>query len=134
MKKILFICNSDSTHAMSWINLLKETEYEVRVFAVSFSNSENRFLPNWEFPTYVMETPKNRSRIKNKLFVYFLSRVPSSILQIMIQRYSLREKWLRSILKNWKPDIIHSFPLNIGGKLAARTLLKVLKKTFGLVG
>ena len=64
MKKILFICNSDSTHAISWINLLRKTDFEVRVFAVSFSNSKNRFLPNWEFPTYVMEAPKSRSRIK----------------------------------------------------------------------
>lgn len=127
-KKILFICNSDSTHAMSWINLLKDTGYDVRVFAVSFSNSEDRFLPDWEFPTYVMEVPRDISRIKSKLFVYYLSNfLPSSILQVLIDKFNLKEKWLKSILKNWKPDIIHSFPLNVGGKLAARTLKTIRK-------
>ena len=113
---------------MSWINLLKDTEYDVRVFAVSFSNSEDRFLPNWEFPTYLMEAPKSRLRMKNKLFVYYLSNfLPLSILRILIDKYNLREKWLKNILKNWKPDIIHSFPLNVGGKTTVN-ILKSIKK------
>jgi glycosyltransferase involved in cell wall biosynthesis len=127
-KKILFICNPDSTHSISWINQLNDSDFDVRVFSAYINNNENLSYPEWKFPTYVMEPPRDKTRVKNKLLVYYLSKIiPIPISRILIDKFGLKQKWLKKIILNWKPDIIHSFPLNVGGKLATRTLKSIKK-------
>jgi len=128
LNKILFICCPDSTHSISWINQLNDSDFDVRVFSVYINNNKNLSYPEWKFPTYVMEPPRDKTRIKNKLLVYYLSRIiPIPISRILIDKFGLKQKWLKKIILNWKPDIIHSFPLNVGGKLATRTLKSIKK-------
>ncbi|MEX2400660.1 MAG: glycosyltransferase family 4 protein [Rhodothermales bacterium] len=37
-------------------------------------------------------------------------------------RFDLSVRWLRCVIRSWKPDVIHSLPLNVGGKLARLAL------------
>ena len=127
-KKILFICNPDSTHSISWINQLNDSDFDVRVFSVYINNNKNLSYPEWEFPTYVLKKPKIKRHSKKNIFYHpFSIGIPPSIFNIFAQKYSLRSKWLKNIILNWEPDIIHSFPLNIGGKLTTKVLKKINK-------
>ena len=121
----MFICNPDSTHAISWINHLKNTNFDVRIFSVYISESEEIQNLDWDFPTYAMSSVRKSKNINNIVYYHYTAKIfPKSIAKLLQEKFSLRSKWLKKIILEWKPDIIHSFPLNVGGKLAAKVLKK----------
>jgi len=127
--KILFICTPDSTHAASWIDLLKNSEFDVRIFSVYHKDDQSRFLPDWNYPTYSLGIPKNSDRIKDRIIKHFpLALLANSFSGIIDDKYHIKTRWLRKIIMQWKPDIIHSFPLNTGGKPTVEVLKRIEKE------
>lgn len=111
------------------MGLLKGSEFDVRVFSVYHIDDGSKYLPDWEFPSYSLVRPQNSARIKSRLITYFPSVIGADgLYRVIANRYKLRDKWLRKIILRWEPDIIHSFPLNTGGKPAVEALKQIDRK------
>lgn len=127
-KRILFVCSPDSTHAASWMSLLHGFNLDVRVFAV-YLQPESRYLPAWEYPTYSLFYPPTERLILEVVQNLIPKNLPlKKVQQKTADRYRLREWYLDHVIKKFKPEIIHAFPLNTGGKPLARVLKKIPEK------
>jgi len=110
--KILFIGLAESTHTQSWIDLLDQSEVNVRLFALPSG------LPpeNWPVKTYVTQPtgekldPKLRMRLYHqrparrflfKIFRHFASGPKSDP----------AERWLARAIREWRPHVIHTLGL-----------------------
>ena len=121
LPKILFVCNADSIHAQSWIQLLKGTSFDVRVFASPFPAD---VPPAWTFPTYSVVKPTPRPDMPR---TYWLLPARGSLMRKVLTRVEreylhLSEKWLRRVIMAWRPDIVHSLRMSAEGGLALRSL------------
>lgn len=127
-KKILFVCFADSTHSQSWINLLPEDVFDVRVFASPVKYKDMYPPIPWSRPTYTLYQP-TKSRKAKRVFWLFPQYLNSSFetQKIDSKNRVLTQLWLRRIIKWWKPEIIHSLSINFGGYLTWKALKKIPK-------
>ena len=95
--KLLFIALAHSSHTHSWINLLKGEELNVRVFGVKNTQAPSAF----SFPTYTFSD-------------FFPGCAYNRVLE---------KDWLSSIIREWRPDIIHT----LGFEAAAYFYLEVMR-------
>ena len=121
--RILFVCYANSTHAQSWINLLQDSPFEVRVFTTRLSSIEYGWAPDWNFSTYVTVQPEITKKMKERIF-WLLPGGPrlKTISHWLDSRFNLTVSYLRRIIKTWKPDIIHSLSMDKAGRLARLAL------------
>lgn len=112
--KILFIGLAESTHTISWIDLLDQSELNVRLFALPSG------LPpeDWPVRTYVTQdtAPKlkpamriglpREMRVERLLRGYFPSLFSESL------RDPILGGWLAKIIRQWQPDVIHTLGLD----------------------
>jgi glycosyltransferase involved in cell wall biosynthesis len=132
--RILFVCFADSPHAQSWMNLLWESNFDVRVFSLlppkPDKNTPLDIPRNWAYPTYIVmqPDPANNRTTSNLKWLFPNWRGFGSLFLWLIDRFQLIPKWLKWILLTWKPDIVHSFPLNTGGKPVMRALSTMARK------
>jgi glycosyltransferase involved in cell wall biosynthesis len=128
--KILFIGLAESTHTLSWIDLLDQSELNVRLFALPSG------LPpeSWPARTYVtQETAVNLDpRIRTRLYPRslagrFLFRLFKHF--FLDASNDLEERWLAKIIRQWQPDVIHTLGLDPAGYFYFRT-----RKRFNLGG
>jgi hypothetical protein len=127
--KILFIGFGESTHTHSWIDLLANTDFNVRLFALPSG------IPpaDWQVPTYVSACTDARldSRLRARLFprrsLRFARR--SQPLLTIGRDYGevLAMRWLARIIRGWRPDIIHTLGLDPAGNFYFAT-----RNQFGL--
>lgn len=123
--RILFVCFADSTHSQSWIDLLSDTEFDVRVFASPVNHDSLFPSQRWKFPTYVSIQPARRASSDN---VNWLLPSPSrlrSVVKLVHDSLWIAPRWLRWIVLTWKPDILHTLRLNPEGKLSAEALERI---------
>jgi glycosyltransferase involved in cell wall biosynthesis len=111
--KILFVCFADSPHAQSWMGLLRDSEFDVRVFASPIESME-MFPPQpWHFPTYTLFQPRGRAvptgQVRWLLPMSYRLRPVNAWVQ---QRFRLASRWLSRVIAKWKPDVIHTLRLN----------------------
>jgi glycosyltransferase involved in cell wall biosynthesis len=113
--RILFIGPGDSTHTHSWIDLLENEPFNVRLFVPPF------LVPppeDWKVRTYVplyyfrVEDPATRMRLfdrgkARRLMRRFGARLKRR--KLNINHYAA--DWLVSIVERWRPQIIHTFSL-----------------------
>ncbi len=110
--KILFIGLAQSSHTHAWIDLLSESEFNIRLFAVP-----NGVPPaHWPVKTYVnIPTPQNNTPIRKYLYSRVLGEVRMHYNEFAVQHYlktiGTSEEWLAQIIRTWKPDIIHTLGL-----------------------
>lgn len=113
--RILFVGWPHSTHTHSWIELLRNSEFNVRLFALPGA------LPpvDWQVRTYVSKPnygdpgrlwiplyPRGRVRRAAKwAFAHYLGGGVSE----------LPERWLSEIIRTWRPHIIHTLGLDPAG-------------------
>jgi glycosyltransferase involved in cell wall biosynthesis len=122
--RILFICNANSTHAQGWINLLQDAPFEVRVFTTRLSSLDYGWAPDWRFATYVTIQPEINPKIHRAQVFSLLpggSRIKTAS-NWLDSRFNLTVRYLRRIIRTWKPDIIHSLSMDKAGKLARLAL------------
>lgn len=128
-KKVLFICFADSPHSQSWIDLIDPLEFEVRVFAYPAAFGDQYPPIPWSQPTYTIEYP-HKKRISNKVYYLFPNIRWVIFLSNLLFKYRLpiSRRWLRLIIKQWKPDIIHSLSFRMGGFLTYDVFEKIQKQ------
>ena len=129
--RILFIGLGENTHTHSWIDLLEGAEFNVRLFSMPTGSPPD----DWSVRTYVTcyHGPRVKTNTRTPLY-------PANSLQRFVKRQtarafgmrdveSLAARWLAKILREWRPDIVHTLGIVQGGEF----YLKV-RRQFGLDG
>lgn len=115
--RILFIGHSESTHTHAWIDLLVDAKFNVRLFALPSG------LPpdDWHVRTYVT-APSDRvldPHSRRRLYpAARLARAPMrAYARFVAGDRVLEQRWLVGILRDWKPDIVHTLGVDPAGEL-----------------
>jgi glycosyltransferase involved in cell wall biosynthesis len=119
--RLLLVCYANSAHALSWISLLDESGFDVRVFSTAFREEEKN-TRDWQHPTYITIKPEKSIHRTAKVYSLLPSRPMRGLSSLLDQKYSITKNWLQWVIRTWKPDILHSMPLDVGGKLTAQAL------------
>jgi|GEM_PF-862533 glycosyltransferase involved in cell wall biosynthesis len=98
--RILFVGHPLSTHVHSWIDLLADSEINVRFFAIPFYPPPG----NWPVRTYLTlpEPPEGLNPDTRKWL---------HLADISNGQFS-PEQWLSIIIRYWQPDIVHTFGID----------------------
>jgi glycosyltransferase involved in cell wall biosynthesis len=114
--RILFIGHADSTHSHAWIDLLAGTEVNVRVFALPGGVPPD----SWEVRTYVTRPTSQRldGRTRRRLYpAGRLARAPKrAYARLMSSDRAVEQRWLAQVIREWKPDIVHTLGLDPAGE------------------
>lgn len=109
--KILFIGLAQSSHTRAWIDLLEGAELNVRLFGAS----EELPLPDWHVKAYLSGPKAGRNSGSHKYFNSGFFGGIRSLYERVLRRIGLplqdRAAWLAEVIKEWKPDIIHTLGL-----------------------
>lgn len=115
--RILFIGFGNSSHTHSWIDLLEKAEINVRLFSMPGTQPPN----NWPVLTYVSQLKGDENLTRR-----FLYHETNTLLKIFLSNIKSKfgyhpltsEEWLAQIIREWKPDVIHTLGLfdNQGGE------------------
>lgn len=112
--KILFIAFGGSSHTHAWIDLIKDEEFNVRLFSMPGMGDPPL---DWRVRTYISEpvflSGKER-KFRKTLFPFIkLKQLPQkydhyirTIIQILFK--SRKQRWLAQIVREWQPHIIHT--------------------------
>lgn len=104
-KKILIVGLAQSTHTHSWIDLIDKDEFEVRLFGV------NNTKPGAKIDAYCYTFSENFPFItKNKFSFPWINKFRKML--FIFSKLFLEDWWLKTIIKNWKPDIVHTLGLD----------------------
>lgn len=116
--RILFIGLGENTHTHSWIDLLEGTHFNVRLFSMPTGSPPD----NWSVRTYVTcyHGPRVKTNIRTPLY-------PANSIRRFVKRqtaravgiadvHTLAGRWLAQILREWRPDIIHTLGIEQGGE------------------
>ena len=117
--KILFIGPGESSHTHSWIDLLSGADFNVRLFALPYGSPP----PHWPIKTYLTEYGQKEINPANRLYIYgsgkltrFAKRGAAALLKQPWSSGPLVESWLAKIIRDWRPDIIHTLGIEHGGE------------------
>jgi len=127
--RILFIGLGENTHTHSWIDLLEEAEFNVRLFSTPTGSPPD----NWSVRTYVTcyHGPRVKTNTRTPLYpansaVRFVKRQTARAFG-MGDIDSMAGRWLAKILREWQPDIIHTLGIEQGGEFFLN-----VRRRFGL--
>ncbi len=131
--KILFVGLAQSSHTQSWIDLLGDAGFNVRLFAVSED------MPPFDWPVKVyLTTPRlGKNSANHKYFNSGIVGIFRSMYERVVRRVGWqltgRDTWLANVIRNWKPDIVHTLGLfdNQGGWFYLETRQKFSLEHYG---
>jgi glycosyltransferase involved in cell wall biosynthesis len=109
--RVLFVGTGDSSHEHAWIDLLASAPINARLFA-----RHGAPPPSWGIPTYLAGARVLDDGSPSRKRLYSTIR-PLRYLQGTWSRaflgsgHRLAEDWLASIIRKWRPDVIHTFGL-----------------------
>ena len=127
--RLLFIGHADSTHTHAWIDLLAGADVNVRLFALPGG------LPpdEWRVRTYVSTPTSQRldARTRRRLYAAWrLARAPKRVYARLVSGdRAIEQRWLASVIREWKPAIIHTLGLDPAGEFYFDT-----SREYGLAG
>ena len=128
--KILFIGLGESTHTHAWIDLLQDTKFDARLFALPTGAPPS----DWMVPTYLTayehrfaNAGARRTLHSRKPFVRFSARNAARLRRISLPE--MTDRWLANIVRTWRPDIIHTLGIDPAGEYFFR-----LRKSYALEG
>lgn len=113
---------------------MRDADFDVRIFSVLPPRVDGDIPPDiprdWEFPTYIAIQPNATDKRKTNQVKWLLPNWPkfSTLFLWFVDQFQLIPKWLKCVLLTWKPTIVHSFPLNTGGKPVANALSTLSKR------
>lgn len=117
--RILFIGPGDSSHTHSWIDLLKDKPFNVRLFTTSHGVPPDQ----WKVETYVTNyacrplNPEYRARLSDNLKVNRFARSATAGSKGRLWNINgLAGDWLVRIINEWRPHIIHTLGLESAGE------------------
>jgi glycosyltransferase involved in cell wall biosynthesis len=113
--RILFVGAGDSSHEHSWIELLSGAGMNVRLFA-----RHGEPPRDFDVPTYVAGAKALGPRTSTRRRLYSqhgpLRVVQSSYARFVLgNAHRLGAEWLARVIRQWRPDVIHSFGLHASG-------------------
>ncbi len=141
--KILFVASAQSSHTHSWIDLLKNSNFDVRVFGISGTIAPADFpfkiistgishTSSW-LPRYsrwrIAKT--SRALLDDTLRFKFLNCMARSFGQSAEWFAESEEELLAHVILSWKPDIIHTFGIESASFLYFRVLNRFRLKGIG---
>lgn len=128
--KILFIGFTESSHTHSWINLLDGSEMNVRLFGLPSGVPPG----NFKVRTYVTGVTREsldkdtRARFYSRNRIGQLSKKGlSRILAGDVRGFE--DKWLATIIRQWRPDVIHTL-----GLIPSSFFYLRVRRKYGLTG
>jgi hypothetical protein len=128
--RVLFVGLAESTHSHSWIDLLDKSELNVRLFGLP-SGAPPR---GWWAKTYLTAKPPCEADPIKRARLYTFGRTGWLIAR-GVSRYllkndtALEERWLAQVIRQWKPDVIHTLGLDPAGDFYYR-----VRTRYGLAG
>jgi glycosyltransferase involved in cell wall biosynthesis len=130
--KILFIGLAENSHTHSWIDLLAGAAFNLRLFAMPTGVPPAEWKTRTYVTAYSLATrdPLTRKSLYPQRQAGLLAK--RALARLMLGNDSaerLRERWLARVIRQWKPDIIHTLGIEQGGEF----YLHVQRK-FGLKG
>ena len=116
--RILFIGLGENSHTHSWIDLLEGEPFNVRLFSMPTGVPPG----DWPVRTYVTSYHDQTDDATTRVRLY-----PSNSLVRFFKRQtfrafgmpdisSLSAHWLARVIRQWKPDIIHTLGIEQGGE------------------
>lgn len=121
--RILFIGASDSSHTHSWIDLLAGVEMNVRLFALPTGVPPDE----WPVRTYVTAPTARPLEGSTRRRLYAASRLARAPKRVYARLAAgdrlLEQRWLARIVRDWRPDIIHTLGIEPAGELYYDTRL-----------
>lgn len=110
--RILIVCFPESPHSQSWIDLFgNDREFDVRVYAHNFVNAEDYLPQEWKKPTYSLEKPKRHKENIKILTLFPDLKYSKFFANRILNRFPLDYWYLKKVIENWKPDIVHSLSI-----------------------
>lgn len=129
--KILFIGLPENSHTHSWIDLLEGADFNVRLFGMPTGVPPD----DWTVRTYVTDficpplNPETRARLYPANRGARFLRRQAARLQGMPGPPQLAAPWLAQVIREWRPDIIHTLGVEQGGEFYLS-----VRRRFGLEG
>jgi glycosyltransferase involved in cell wall biosynthesis len=115
--RILFIGLASSSHNHSWVDLLESSKFNMRLFSTPYGVPPSY----WNVRTYITEPHWGqnnnirrylyRKNLPGKIKFYLDSFNKHLFTDIGLGFNSRPEVWLSQIIKEWRPDIIHTLGL-----------------------
>jgi glycosyltransferase involved in cell wall biosynthesis len=114
--RILFIGPGDSTHTHAWVDLLAGSELNVRLFAAPGGVPPDE----WPVRTYVTTPTPRRldTRTRRRLYAAGrIARAPKRVYaRLMSSDRPIEQRWLAQVIRDWKPDVVHTFGIDPAGE------------------
>src|SRR5438552_2173506 len=107
--RILFVCYADSPHSQAWINAVTSVGFDARVFAVEMPAG---YPPlEWHVRTYTFFPPGTEQQRTQAISL--VPRLPAfnSLVRRVCDRFAARRRWLKRIVRLWRPHFVHSLSL-----------------------
>ena len=129
--RILFIGLGENSHTHSWIDLLEGARFNVRLFSMHTGSPPD----DWSVRTYVTSYHGPRLRTNTRTPLYPVNSVRRFVKRQVARAFgmpdvqSLAGRWLAKILREWRPDIIHTLGIEQGGEFYL-----AVRRKFGLDG
>lgn len=124
LPKLLFVGEIHSTHALSWIDLLRGEPYDVRAFSLA------PYRPPETFP-YPTDVPLLASKGRKLLDLSIKALAPKYFR--VPDEDAFLQKRLARFIRSWRPDIVHCFGASTAGLFLSRTMQRFdLRKDFKL--
>ncbi|HKN82631.1 MAG TPA: glycosyltransferase family 4 protein [Pyrinomonadaceae bacterium] len=128
--RILFIGLAENSHTYSWIDLLDGAAFNVRLFAMPTGVPPS----DWKTRTYITAYSLERTDLLSRKSLYpprqsrlLAKRAFARLIFGNDSAETLRQRWLARIIRQWKPDIIHTLGIEQGGEFYLH-----VRRKFGL--
>jgi glycosyltransferase involved in cell wall biosynthesis len=111
-RRILFIGYAESSHTHAWIDLLRDSSFAARLFALPTG------LPpdDWEIETYITVPANKKLNPRHRKCLYprrHLGNISRKVVSgISGKRWKIEQHWLAKIIRKWQPHIIHTLGLD----------------------
>jgi glycosyltransferase involved in cell wall biosynthesis len=110
--KVLFIGLSESTHTRSWIDLLDQSELNVRLFGLPSGIPPE----DWHMRTYITHSAPFKLDSRTRARLYSPNQIKRYLKKGLAHYFFgggvLEERWLMRIIRQWRPNIIHTLGLD----------------------
>src|SRR5437868_8650347 len=117
--RILFIGLAENSHTHSWIDLLEGAAFNVRLFAMPTGVPP----PDWKTRTYITAYSLECTDSFTRKSLYppresglLAKRALARVIFGRDSAETLRQRWLARIIRQWKPDVIHTLGIEQGGE------------------
>ena len=117
--RILFVGLAENSHTHSWIDLLADAPFNVRLFARPTGIPPT----DWKVRTYITQLTSPPLDPATRACVYPRNRILRTA-KIRAARYfastvfdDLEGLWLARVIKQWRPHVIHTLGLVQGGEI-----------------